>query len=84
MTLATVVENVKKISSKWMKEQGRSNFSWQGGYGAFSVSSSKLEVVKRYIENQKEHHQKESYQNEVEAFLKEYSVIKYDAIYYWK
>ena len=83
-SLAKIVEDVKKLSSKWMKTQNQFNFSWQGGYGAFSVSSSKLSAVKRYIENQKEHHKKVKYQEELEAFMKEYGVINYASEYYWE
>jgi len=83
--LAKIVEEVKKQSSKWMKElrKGNSKFSWQSGYGAFSVSSSKIEVVKKYITHQKEHHRKHSYQEEVEEFLKNYNIIEYDPEYFW-
>jgi REP element-mobilizing transposase RayT len=56
--LAKVVEEAKKASSKWMKEEGVKGFTWQIGYAAFSVSSSKVEVVTNYIINQKEHHKK--------------------------
>ena len=51
--LKTIVEEVKKGSSKWMKTSdgtGNQDFAWQGGYGAFSVSCSNVEVVKKYIE----------------------------------
>lgn len=84
--LAKVIEELKKSSSKWMKEidDENSKFSWQIGYGAFSVSSSRVEIVKNYISNQKQHHQSKSYQEEVEEFLKEYSVIEYDPTYFWK
>lgn len=83
--LAKVVEEVKKGSSKWIKtiEGGTNLFKWQIGYGAFSVSSSKLEVVKRYIENQKEHHGYKTFQEEVEQFVKEYDIIEYDPKYFW-
>src|SRR5581483_4475377 len=52
--LKKIVEEVKKGSSKWMKTDGPRNpdFFWQAGYGAFSVSESNAEVVRRYIENQ--------------------------------
>src|SRR6267143_178250 len=33
-----LLEEVKKSSSKWMKEQGVLDFAWQNGYGVFSVS----------------------------------------------
>lgn len=84
--LAKVIEEVKKQSSKWVKETGNLNskFSWQSGYGAFSVSSSKLEAVKRYIINQKEHHKKRSYQKEVEEFIRQYDILEYDAEYFWR
>ena len=56
--LKKIVEEVKKGSSKWMKLDGRSvpDFHWQDGYAAFSVSQSSVEEVRRYIENQAEHH----------------------------
>lgn len=84
--LAKVVEEVKKESSKWAKtiEVVSNKFSWQTGYGAFSVSSSKVEAVKNYILNQVEHHKKTSYKEEVEKFLKEYDVIEYDERYFWR
>ncbi len=84
--LAKVVEEVKKQSSKWYKqiEGGNKNFSWQIGYGAFSVSSSKVNVVRSYITNQKEHHKHKSYQEEVKEFFKKYDIIEYDADYFWE
>jgi len=81
--LAKVVEDVKKQSSKWMKEKGVKGFTWQIGYGAFSVSSSKVEVVKNYIVNQKKHHKNKTYKEEVEEFMKEYDIIEYDSGYFW-
>src|SRR5437899_2598786 len=58
--LKKIVEEVKKGSSKWIKtiDPRYREFHWQNGYGAFSVSQSKRETVKRYIENQEEHHRK--------------------------
>ena len=44
------------------------------GYGAFSVSQSKVETVTRYILGQKEHHKKMTFQDELKMFLKEYQV----------
>jgi Transposase IS200 like len=46
---------LKANSSRWLRKHGL-DFSWQEGYGAFSVSSSNLDVVKQYIERQGEHH----------------------------
>ena len=81
--LAKVVEDVKKQTSKWMKVKGINKFTWQIGYGAFSVSSSKVYVVKKYIANQKNHHKVKSYREEIEEFIKEYDIIEYDEKYFW-
>jgi putative transposase len=83
--LAKVVEELKKQSSKWFKElDGEYNiFSWQIGYGAFSVSGSKVETVKQYIINQEKHHIKKSFQEEIEEYIKQYDIIEYDAKYFW-
>jgi len=80
-----VVEEVKKQSSKWMKgiDPSLSKFTWQIGYGAFSVSGGKVETVKNYIGKQKEHHTKRTYMEEVEEFIREYGVIEYEAKYFW-
>lgn len=83
--LAKVVEQVKKDSSKWVKLQdyGHPKFKWQIGYGAFSVSSSKIEIVKNYILNQEKHHKTQTYREEVEEFVTQYDIIEYDAKYFW-
>jgi len=85
-SLARVVEEIKKQSSKWMKEikEGHNKFAWQTGYGAFSVSGSKVSAVIKYIENQKEHHLHKSYIEEVEDFIKQYDIIEYNADFFWR
>lgn len=55
---------------------------WQNGYGAFSVNPSEISVVKKYIDNQEEHHKKRNFKNEYRAFLKKYEV-EYDERYVW-
>ena len=54
ITIAKLLQTVKTSTSKWIKNQGVTNFKWQDGYAIFSVSSSKVEVVSNYIINQKE------------------------------
>ena len=83
-SVAKVVELVKKRSSKWIKTKGEgfSLFQWQTGYGAFSVSRSNAEIVKKYIASQKEHHRKQPFKDEYLAFLKKYE-IDYDEKYLW-
>jgi REP element-mobilizing transposase RayT len=81
--LAKVVEDVKKQSSKWLKEKGVKGFTWQIGYGAFSVSGSGIDNVKKYILNQKQHHKAKTYKEEIEECIKEYDIIEYDSKYFW-
>ncbi len=81
-SLAEIVEEVKKSSSKWMKQQGVPGFSWQAGYGAFSVSGSQTGQVIQYIARQEEHHRKLTFQEEFRIFLDRYGVT-YDERYLW-
>jgi len=76
LSLAKAVALLKANSSKWMGEQGH-NFSWQEGYGAFSVSSSNLDRVIRYIQNQEAHHRKAKFEDEFRALLRRHGV-EYD------
>ncbi|MCH8475861.1 MAG: IS200/IS605 family transposase [Opitutales bacterium] len=84
MTVAKVVEEAKKSSSKWLKTQDPllNSFSWQTGYGAFSVSESNCQTVREYIQNQAEHHRKVSFQEEYRAFLTKHG-ISFDERYVW-
>ena len=82
--LIKLVEQLKSNSSKWIKTKGSeySNFYWQDGYGAFSVNPSEVDIVINYIENQKEHHSKKTFQEEYLAFLNKYKV-EYNEHYVW-
>ena len=70
VSLSSAVEKLKKTSSKWIKTQGHefSDFAWQSGYGAFAVSESNVTAVRRYIDGQREHHKKKSFQEEYWRF----------------
>ncbi len=84
VTIAELVEETKTSSSKWLKMQWRElgRFSWQRGYGAFSVGPNELEELVAYIDNQQEHHKVKTFQEEYLAFLKAYGV-QYDERYVW-
>jgi len=75
-TLAEIVKRFKGESSRWINEnnliQGR--FRWQRGYGGFSVSASQLDKVKKYIENQDEHHRTKTFTEEYNEWLKQYKI----------
>lgn len=84
VTQSTLVEELKKSSSRWMKLQGSqfSKFYWQEGYGIFSVNPTEIPVVVEYIKNQEKHHETRSFQDEFRLFLKKYGV-EYDEKYVW-
>ena len=83
--IASVVKEVKRTSSGWIKEaSGKlSKFHWQAGYAAFSVSQSNLVEVIRYIENQEEHHKKISFEDEFKDLLRK-AGIEFDERFLWK
>ena len=84
ITIADFVNVVKSNSSRWVHEtfSNRKAFSWQQGYGAFSVSKSEEKKVMDYIINQKRHHEKHSFKDEFLRFLERYE-IDYDERYLW-
>ena len=77
--LSNVLRDLKANATGWMHDVFPSvkNFSWQRGYGAFTVSQSHVEGVREYISRQKEHHRKISFRDEFIQFLQE-NGIEYD------
>ena len=77
-----VVKLMKGESSHWINSENliRPKFSWQRGYGAFSISSSHVEAVREYITNQDEHHRTRSFTEEFKTILVKYgySVLETD------
>jgi putative transposase len=61
---------------------GDGNFSWQEGYGAFSVGISQLAATATYVNSQSEHHRRRNFEGEFLAFLKKHG-IAYDPKYVW-
>jgi putative transposase len=83
ITQAEWIKELKRVSNIWLKtEGGLREFQWQAGYADFSVSASNLERVKRYIENQKEHHKRIGFQDEVRTFLTKYQ-CEWNERYMW-
>jgi|SRR5215213_6387986 len=76
------LRDLKADSSTWIHTELRKNFEWQKGYGAFSVSPSSIEGVKKYIANQEEHHKRKSFQTEYIELLNA-SGIEFDEKYLW-
>ncbi len=60
LSLAKFIEEIKRNSSRWIKTKSGyyQFFAWQGGYAGYSVSQSKVSIVEKYIDDQKNHHKK--------------------------
>lgn len=71
LALSDVVKRLKGESSKWMSTEvkGMKGFAWQDGYGAFTVGKSQIADTVRYIQTQREHHAKVSFEDEYRRFL---------------
>jgi putative transposase len=80
---AEIVRVVKTNSSRWVREKFNRKFSWQTGYGVFSVSESNVVAVTKYIAGQEEHHKKHSFKEEYVAFLRKHRIV-YDERYIWQ
>jgi putative transposase len=82
MSFAKAIQLIKGGSSKWVHEAfpGCRKFEWQEGYGAFSVSASQVPRTIAYINHQKEHHRKKTFEEEFLELLKRHS-IEYDSRY---
>jgi putative transposase len=82
MPLAKAVQLLKGSSSRWMNENHTKGFSWQEGYGAFTLGVSQKPRTIDYIKRQPEHHRKRSFEEEFLAFLKKHA-IEFDPKYVW-
>ncbi len=84
IAIAKLVEHLKTETSRWAKTipGGAATFSWQSGYGAFSVSHSLRNEVDKYIRNQNEHHKGLSFQDEYRLICRKHGV-EIDERYVW-
>lgn len=84
IAIADLVKQLKASSSRWVHDTfaDRRGFTWQAGYGAFSVSPSQLTVVMRYIDTQEEHHRDRTFQDEYRELLTKHGV-EWDEDYVW-
>jgi REP element-mobilizing transposase RayT len=84
LAVSKLVEEIKKSSSMWIKQQTGicNSFAWQNGYGVFSLGQSQLPAVLRYIDQQEKHHRVKTFQEEFREFLVKYK-IQFDERYVW-
>ncbi len=81
---AETVKELKRGSTLWLKRtcHDQEDFSWQTGYGVFSIGFSQVDQVRAYILGQEEHHRQLTFQEEYRLFLQRYEV-EYDERYVW-
>ena len=79
LPIAAAMRAIKSNSSGWIHETFPllSDFAWQEGYGAFTVSRSNLDAVARYIGSQRQHHRTMTFQEELVGLLRKHG-IDYD------
>lgn len=84
MDVAKACQLIKGGSSKWIHDTfpEHQDFAWQFGYGAFSIGISQVDDTIAYINSQREHHRRRTFQEGFLAFLKKHE-IEYDPRYIW-
>jgi REP element-mobilizing transposase RayT len=80
--LSDVVKEVKRGSSRWVHETVTTNFGWQDGYAAFTVSPSARLDTKNYVLRQEAHHKKRTFEEEYLELLRK-SGVEFDERYLW-
>lgn len=82
VSISDAMRFVKANSSRWVKERSGKKFSWQKGFGAFSVSRSNLDAVAKYIKDQEHHHAGFDFKTEFISLL-EKNEVEYEERYLW-
>lgn len=84
VSLSDTIKKIKVASTKWIQGKGNlhQKFSWQPGYGLFTVSHSQLNAVADYIKDQEKHHNKLTYKDEFRLLLRKHN-IEFDEKFIW-
>jgi hypothetical protein len=82
--VSEIVRLVKASTSRWLNDRSEraGRFAWQGGFGAFSVSLSRLPAVRDYVRSQEEHHHRKTFQEEFVEFFRRHE-IPFDELLMW-
>ena len=76
MTIATLIQKVKANSSRWFHQEClKRSFQWQENYSAFSVSASVIDKTVEYIRNQRKHHERYSFEEELAKILEKNGIV---------
>lgn len=82
LSVSEFLSKLKSGSSGWAKRATQGRFAWQARFGAFTVSESQVERVRKYIRNQEAHHRRQSFDEEFKALLRAHK-IDFDEKYLW-
>ena len=82
LDVSEFLEKLKPSVTNWARSIVHPKFEWQDGYAAFSVSESQVPAVRRYIQNQEEHHKTRSFEDEFKTMLRQAN-IPYDERFLW-
>lgn len=82
ISVSEFLSKLKSASSSWAKRQTRGRFAWQARFGAFTVSESQVERVRKYIRDQEAHHRTLSFEEELKALLLAHR-IDFEEKYLW-
>ena len=84
IAVSVVLRKIKASSRKWIHGvfPDATQFAWQSGYGAFTVSKSRIEDVRAYLDEQEQHHRTRTFQEEFVALLEAHG-IEYDEKFLW-
>ncbi len=82
LALSDLIRDIKNNSSNFINDHAwiKGRFNWQEGYGAFSYSHSEVETVYNYIQNQEQHHARQTFKDEYLDLLKKFE-IEHDVKY---
>jgi REP element-mobilizing transposase RayT len=77
------MRELKASSSRWVRQNHQPRFSWQRRYGAFTVSESVSPAVRKYIQEQKQHHGRQTFGDEYVKLLRRHGV-EFDERFVWE
>ena len=76
--VSEIMQKIKGESSFWINKNKltRLKFEWQDDFYSVSIGMTQLDNLRKYIRNQVLHHQKISFQEELDLLIEEYNLKK--------
>jgi putative transposase len=76
--ISDIMQKIKGESSHWINKNKltRLKFGWQDDFYSVSIGASQLDNLREYIRNQVHHHQKVSFQEELDRIIEEYKLAR--------